>query len=615
MSERVLTEHAAPERLVVARGLFSGPSTRVPDDLYARVVKGKAVRERDEMRLERGATVDTNTYFGRLPASYFQRWTTATEVQAKLVFDSSGPSRVTLKAGDAHGNSRTIGSREVDGTGTAVLSATLNEYLDGGALWVECTAVGGPLKITDLEWTVAAPPSIRPAAIVICTFNRADDCATTVAAIAGDKTLLAGIDAVYIADQGTDAVSTRPLFNDVAAQLGDKLVYMRQPNLGGAGGFTRGLYEVSSIAEHANVILMDDDILCEPDTVLRLNAFANLTPTPTLIGAQMLLLKNTRTLMTSAEETDLVKIRSGRWVPGGLHNSDMTKHRQDKRFDAEYNAWWSCLIPSEVIAAIGLPIPLFFQWDDIEYGLRALRAGFPTVTLPNAGVWHADFSWKDRDEFMRYFMVRNSLITYALHGTVDARTTAKWLARELAEDLASMRYGLAHTVIRGIEDFLKGPEVLHDGGAEALAAIRAERAEYPETKVHPAVKIGELTGGAVPRIRPRSFLPRKDRLNLVLAKRFVYQWLGRTVPGPVAISAEDNIWWHVAIYDQAVVTDASQAGVRIRKRDKETLVRLTRRAIKALRRFRAEAPAMQERYRTAMPEYTSRENWARLFGI
>ena len=71
-------------------------------------------------------------------------------------------------------------------------------------------------------------------------------------------------------------------------------MYLRQPNLGGAGGFSRGLYEVSSIADHANVILMDDDILCEPETVLRLNAFANLTPTPTIVGAQMLYLKNTR---------------------------------------------------------------------------------------------------------------------------------------------------------------------------------------------------------------------------------------------------------------------------------------------------------------------------------
>lgn len=613
MTERgALTEHAAPERLVVARGLFTGPSAQVPDDMYARIVSGKAHRERNALHLEHGATVDTNTYFGRLPASYFQRWTTAPEVALRLVFDASGPATLLLRASDAGGTARTVTSSEVDGNGTAVLSARLNEFVDGGALWLECRAVGGRLRITELEWTVPGPDTIRPAAIAICTFNRADDCATNLATIAGDKSLLAGIDAVYVADQGTDAVETRRVFRDVAAQLGDKLVYLRQSNLGGAGGFARGLYEISSIADHANVILMDDDILLEPETILRLNAFANLTPKPTIVGAQMLYLKNTRQLHVGAEQTEMTRLRAGRWAPNALHNANMLKYRQDQRVDAEYNAWWSCLIPSEVIAAIGLPIPLFFQWDDIEYGLRAAEAGFPTTTLPNAGVWHADFHWKDRDEFIRYFSVRNSLITHAMHGQIDGKATSRWLTREIAECLAAMQYGLAYTMIRGIEDFLKGPEVLSDGGPAALASIRAERSEFPETVVHPAVKIGELTD-AVPRIVPIGHRPRKDRINLVLAKRIVYQWLGRTIPGPVAITAAENEWWHVSLFDYAVVTDASQTGVRIRRRDKQKLKKLSRRARKALRQLQTQATAAQAKWREALPDLTNRDNWQRLF--
>ncbi|MGH3675005.1 MAG: glycosyltransferase [Mycobacterium sp.] len=612
MLKHALTEHAAPERLLVARGLFTGPSAQVPDDMYARIVSGKAHRERNALHLEHGATVDTNTYFGRLPASYFQRWTIATEVQLKLAYETSGPATLLLRASDAGGTERTVTSTEMDGTGTAVLSTRLNEFVDGGALWMECRAVSGPLRITDQEWTVPGPRAIRPAAIAICTFNRADDCATNLATIAGDKSLLAGIDAVYVADQGTDAVETRQLFQDVAAHLGDKLVYLRQPNLGGAGGFARGLYEVSSIADHANVILMDDDILCEPETLLRLNAFANLTPKPTIVGAQMLYLKNTRQLHVGAEQTEMPRLRAGRWAPNALHNANMLKYRQEQRVDAEYNAWWSCLMPSEVIAAVGLPIPMFFQWDDIEYGLRARAAGFPTTTLPNAGVWHADFHWKDRDEFIRYFSVRNALITHAVHGEIDRKTTSRWLAREMTECLVSMQYGLAYTMIRGIEDFLEGPAVLQDGGPGALAAIRAERSEFAETVVHAAVNIGEITG-AVPRIHPIGHRPRKDRINLVLAKRVVYQWLGRVIPGPVAITAAHNEWWHVSLFGHAVVTDASQTGVRVRRRDKKKLKELSKRMRKTLRRFRAETPSLQTRYREAVPVLTGRENWARLF--
>jgi galactofuranosylgalactofuranosylrhamnosyl-N-acetylglucosaminyl-diphospho-decaprenol beta-1,5/1,6-galactofuranosyltransferase len=608
-----LTEHAAPERLVAARGLFTGPGAQVPDDLYARIVDGRAQRERYALHLEKGATVDTNTYFGRFPASYYQRWTTVGELQLKLAFKAAGPARVLLRASDAHDNIRTITSTEVDGIGTAALSAALNEFVDGGALWMECTAVGGALTITDLEWTVAAPPAIRPAAIVICTFNRPDDCAATLAAITNDKGLLAGIDVIYVVDQGNDCVCDKALFKDISAQLGDKLVYLQQPNLGGSGGFTRGMYEVSSITDHANVILMDDDILCEPDSVLRLNAFANLTPTPTIVGAQMLYLKNPRYLLAGAEDPDLPRLRPGRWAANSLHNEDIVKKRQNKRTDATYTGWWTCLIPAEVIASVGLPLPLFIKWDDIEYALRAGTCGFPTVTLPNAGVWHAEFHWKDYDDWVHYFQIRNALVTAALRGDVNAREASKAFAREIAECLASMRYGLAHLIIRAIEDFLEGPSILEDGGAGAAARVRAERAQYPETKTHPAVSTAELTN-ARPPIRPSSkHHPRKDRLDLVRVKRVAYQWLGRTVGGPVMIPAADAHWWHIGIFDQAVVTDASQTGVRLLRRDKDKLKALTKRATKTLRRFRRQAPLIQDRYRQAFPDLISRENWARLF--
>ena len=175
-----------------------------------------------------------------------------------------------------------------------------------------------------------------------------------------------------------------------------------------------------------------------------------------------------------------------------------------------------------------------------------------------------------------------------------------------------MQYGMAYTMIRGIEDFLAGPEVLRDGGAAALAAIRTERKEFAETVVHPAVEIGELTG-SIPRIHPRGPLPRKERINLVLAKRWLFQWLGRTIPGPVAIAAEDNQWWHVSLFDQAVVTDASQAGVRIRRRDKQKLSKLTRANDEGAEEVPRRSPALQEKYRSALPELISRENWARLY--
>ncbi|MGV9819134.1 glycosyltransferase [Nocardia xishanensis] len=603
-------DHRAPDRLVLQRGIFTGPSAKVSDELYA-VVKGRSTRERLALHLDKGATAHTNTYFGRFAASYWQRWTTVTEVRATMVLDVTKKASVRLVASDIAGHRRIIDTAKVDASGPLTLTAPLDQYVDGGAIWLEFDADGGELGISELTWSSVAPERIRPVAIAICTFNRAADCAETVAALASDATVLAAIDAVYVVDQGTDLVQDRPRYQEVQPVFGDKLRYIRQPNLGGAGGFTRGLYEVSAVNEHADVILMDDDILCEPETVLRLNAFANMTVEPTLVGAQMLFLLNPDYLNVGAEEVHLHELRHGQKVPKALRNTSMLKKNQERRVDAGYNAWWTCLIPAEVVAKIGLPVPIFFQWDDVEYGVRAREHGFVTVTLPNAAVWHADFYWKDFDDWARYFSTRNSLIVGAMHADLDGKKITKQLFRNIAEHLVAMQYGLVHTTLQGIEDFLEGPKVLRDGGIAALAAARTSRADYGETIKHPA---------ATPPVRAADIQLRRaggepSREALVLVKRAINQWFGRTQHGLIGVTREDAHWWHVSLFDHVVVTDASQSGVRVRQRDKARARALLRRTFHVLRRLRKELPTLQEQYRAAMPELTSRANWERLYGI
>jgi galactofuranosylgalactofuranosylrhamnosyl-N-acetylglucosaminyl-diphospho-decaprenol beta-1,5/1,6-galactofuranosyltransferase len=327
----------------------------------------------------------------------------------------------------------------------------------------------------------------------------------------------------------------------------------------------------------------------------------------------MLMLHNTRRLHIQAERADMKRLSASQLVPYGVRDIDMIDHRQNKRVDAQYNAWWSCLIPAEVIEAVGLPLPMFFTWDDIEYSVRAGHAGFPTVSLPNAGVWHAEFHLKDRDDIKGYFGIRNALITYALHFEMNIPRVSWWLSRKILENLVSMQYGLAYTMMRGVEDYLAGPSALRDGGITALAAIRADRATYPETVVHPAVEIPELTGGLVEIGPPHRHL-KSDKLRIVLHNRFLRQWFGRTRGGPVAIPAESNSWWHVGMYDYAVVTDASQGGVRVRRRDKERLAKLTWRLVRLLYRFSTQATTVQAQWRDALPELAGTANWERLFG-
>jgi galactofuranosylgalactofuranosylrhamnosyl-N-acetylglucosaminyl-diphospho-decaprenol beta-1,5/1,6-galactofuranosyltransferase len=621
--ETTFAERIAQGRLTTQRGLFAGPSPIVSKDLYSELQWGSVVRRRASVSLEPGTRISGNTYFGRFPASYWQRWTTVQEVMVEAVV--SGDGLLSVGASDVEGDPRVVAAQQVVGAQqTAVsLPAKLDKFYDGGALWLDLeTEAGQTLTVEQIRWTVESPEKIRPTAVTICTMNRADDCLANLQALAGDLSSLDTLDAIYVADQGTDRVDSRAGFAQVAKDLGDKLHYIVQPNLGGAGGFTRGLYEVAghTETEHANVLFMDDDVLLEPDLVIRMTAFSNRTANPVIVGGQMLNLLHPNQLHVGAEYANLNTLEPGKPVEHSLSTADLLgvdqetlkPNRQERRLDAGYNGWWSCLIPYEIVKATGYPLPFFFQWDDAEYSYRARAHGFPTVTLPGAGVWHADFHWKDWDEWHRYFNLRNSIITAALHSPFNLNLLARVLVAQLVRYLLGMQYGLSATVIKAVEDFLEGPEILRDGGVAAMKEIRRIRDAYPETKRHSATDVPGIASNDIGIINSA---PRPNRQRVVLIRRILDRILGKHRHSLGAIPFDEANWWHIALFETAVVTDASQEGVRVRKYDRERMFDLAKRGAKVINRLRKEGAAAQEQYKRAMPELTSRENWKRLYEL
>ncbi|GAA4743773.1 glycosyltransferase [Actinomycetospora chibensis] len=615
---RSATTTSRAARAVVARGLFAGPTSDTPDELYAEIVRGRAERRRHHVRVGEYSHISTNTYFGRFFASYWQRWATATEVRFEGRIRGHG--RVSLRASDTNGVPRTLAVHDV-GTGDLSLSATLDRFLDGGGLWIEIQTDDEELLLSESRWTVAAPTTDRRTSLVVCTHNRPVDCVTTLRAILDDTTALETLDRIVVVDQGTDRVEDQPRFAEVAGDLGARLTYLTQGNLGGAGGFTRGLYELVELGSdpHTDVLLMDDDVRCEPEVVVRLSAFARHTAVPTIVGAQMLNLLHPTQVIAGAERADFVDLACGRRPEGAIGESDVTgyfpdgtKNVQDRRVDADYTGWWACLIPAEVTRAIGYPLPLFFQWDDVEYGYRARAHGFPTVTLPGAGLWHADFMWKDWDDWRRYFNHRNAMITAAMHSEFPVRAIGRTIRDHLFRYVLAMNYGLAATLIKAVDDFLEGPGVLADGGVSAAFAIQEERRRYTETTLHSVHDVPGLPGVEMP-IARAGFEP--SRPGLVRAKRVVQQATGRLPHHGGLIGAGEAHWWHVSLFDRVGVVDAGQNGVRLRRRDPAHLKHLSRESARVLWRFAREGSAAAERWRAAQGSLTAPASWRRLFGL
>jgi galactofuranosylgalactofuranosylrhamnosyl-N-acetylglucosaminyl-diphospho-decaprenol beta-1,5/1,6-galactofuranosyltransferase len=164
-------------------------------------------------------------------------------------------------------------------------------------------------------------------------------------------------------------------------------------------------------------------------------------------------------------------------------------------------------------------------------------------------------------------------------------------------------------VIRAIEDFLRGPEVLADGGGETVGVVRKLWSEYQDSARHAANAVPGIPSAGMPQATPdgRPSMPRA-----VLAKRILQQ-LMKKPSGTVTVSSADAHWWHVSLFETAVVTDASQESVRVRRFDRQLLTSLARRSAAVLWRLNREGERARAEWQQQLPRLSSRETWSRLF--
>lgn len=134
----------------------------------------------------------------------------------------------------------------------------------------------------------------------ITTMNKQEFCLNNLRSLAANPEVLEHLQEVLIVDQGSQKLQDEPDFEEVAATLQGKLRIINQANLGGSGGFARGMYEaVENGSDYA--LLLDDDVVVEPESIIRLLTFADMCRKPTIVGGHMFDLYNRTVLHTFGE--------------------------------------------------------------------------------------------------------------------------------------------------------------------------------------------------------------------------------------------------------------------------------------------------------------------------
>jgi galactofuranosylgalactofuranosylrhamnosyl-N-acetylglucosaminyl-diphospho-decaprenol beta-1,5/1,6-galactofuranosyltransferase len=585
---------------------------------------------RTAVRVVSGDRLSLGTYFNAFPASYWRRHTVVSDVTLSVDVEGEGAT-VTVYKSMANGRSQRVDSATVEGAGreTFAFELSLKPFVDGGWYWYDVIAGDVDVVVHGAEWTAQVPADRAQHGttdICITTMNRPDFCAKLLAQIGDDEVLAPYLDTVFVMEQGTQKVVDSEEFPRAEELLGQRLRVVEQGNLGGSGGSARGQLESLRKGTATYAMMMDDDVVCEPEGILRAVTFGDLCRRPTIVGGHMFSLYAKSRLHSLGEivtpwrfwwqsapgvftdwDFSARNLRSARW----LH----------QRIDVDFNGWFMCLIPRQVIAEIGLSLPLFLKWDDSEYGLRAKKAGYPTVSFPGAAVWHVP--WTDKNDaldWQAYFHHRNRLVAALLHSPYPkgGRMVQESLNHAIAH-LVSMQYSTVEIRHQAILDVLEGPDALHAMLPTKLSEVNAFRKQFTDARL-------ETDRDAFPEVK-RTKPPRKGRDDTGVPKGWETKLNAALMPlrqlrkpRPLAqaypeaeIRAMDAKWYRLGRYDSAVVSMNDGTSAALYQRDPDRFRDLMKRTVAIHARLRREWPELAQQYRDRLGHITSPEAWDETF--
>ena len=397
---------------------------------------------------------------------------------------------------------------------------------------------------------------------------------------------------------------------------GDHVYLHPNKNVGGSGGFARGMIEAleQQDPQITHVLLMDDDVLVLPESIRRtyilLRLLKRLYREHFINGAML----EYGAMNMQHEDLGLIT-NSADFCPvkGTLNQNDLTcvlKTNIDYPDSPNmYGAWWYCCIPITQIKKNGLPLPFFIRVDDSEYGIRC-NPGF--ITMTGICVWHLGFVNKYNVSMDLYQTFRNLLIAQSTTGILPNADVLGRFKRSFRAQLLEFAYNGAEICLEALEDYMKGPEFIEqDLGEKILVKHRA----YNE-KMVPLTEFSELN---VVLNQVYNEAPRKQ------FERFIYRLTyngHRFLPKcflkkDIAVIGFD--WSYQpqtqSLHKQLLAVNVHDATASMRTMDRKKYKELMKRYKKDMRYYQQNCDSLREAYSARKDYLVSMEFWKKYLEI
>lgn len=463
-----------------------------------------------------------------------------------------------------------------------------------------------------------AEEQVNPVKIALCTttFLKEDYIVPNIDLVKSE--ILAGDDAIannfhlFVIDNG------RTL--DAEGLSSEGVTVLPNPNVGGSGGFARGMIEaLKSDDGFTHVLLMDDDVSISTESLRRtfnLLALAAGKYKEAFINGAMLVAEEPN---RQFEDVSYV-VDSGAYssVKSNKYYMDRQRHIvRNEHIDVEvpkaYGAWWFSCIPVSAIKRVGLPLPFFVRCDDVEFGMRARPL---YMTMNGICVWHDGFMGRSRASVDSYQYVRNFLIMMAMTDCSSLDLFMLRMERALRLQLRVMSYDAADLILDGIEDYLKGPDYFASLNGEEIVKRNAQKNEklvpFDELEEpYRNVVYNERLLGDQSRIKPLLKLLR----TLPYDRHLLPDNLLRDTPEAVFYSGLSILSPRTMATKTLVAIDLDGQHAAVRHMDRKRYQQIMDRWKALKNEFAERGDEVREAYKEAQPYLTSVEFWEQYLGL
>lgn len=188
-----------------------------------------------------------------------------------------------------------------------------------------------------------------------------------------------------------------------------KIVLLQnETNTGGSGGFDRGI-RYAMQKKYDYVVLLDNDILLESNTILNLYKYIKLNPKAGVVGSKICTMDNPDILQEMGSFIDYEN-KFNVYTPLKSHKDDSLL---PEVVECDYVPACCMITTKEVLEKVGsFNTEHFIYWDDMDWCTRVKRENYEIYAINSSRVFHKMGAANHTNTFGFYYFERNKIMFF-----------------------------------------------------------------------------------------------------------------------------------------------------------------------------------------------------------